>query len=38
LQKAYTTAYRAAQAMEDKAAMTKLTDTKDERKKALVKA
>ena len=35
LQKAYTTAYRAAQAMEDKAAMTKFTDTKDERKKAL---
>jgi hypothetical protein len=35
LQKAYTTAYRAAQALEDKAAMAKLTESKDQRKKAL---
>jgi hypothetical protein len=38
LQKAYTTAYRAAQAMDDKAAMTKITEAKDKRKKALATA
>lgn len=38
LQKSYTTAYRAAQAMEDKAAMAKLTEAKDKRKTQLVPA
>jgi hypothetical protein len=38
LQKSYTTAYRAAQAVEDKAAMQKLTEAKDKRKASLAKA
>jgi hypothetical protein len=38
LQKRYTTAYRAAQAMDDKAAMEKITGAKDKRKTALATA
>jgi hypothetical protein len=38
LQKRYTTAYRAAQAMDDKAAMEKITSAKDKRKTALATA
>jgi hypothetical protein len=37
LQKSYTTAYRTAQALEDKEAMKEITAAKDERKKAIQK-